>query len=392
MLARMGSIGRYIFRSTFAAFVIVLGSLTMAIWLTQAMREFDLMTNMGQTVLAFIGITSLVIPALTMIIAPIALVVAVAHILNKLNSDSEIIVLNAAGVSPWHVLRPLLSVAIVVSIMVAVIGAYVSPKCLRDLRQWAAEIRADIFTNIMQPGRFTTVEGGLLTFHIRDRQPNGLVLGIFVDDRRNAKEHASYLAEQGEIVKNENGAFLVLENGSIQRQESGQRDPRIVTFDRYAFDLSKFTGGSQKVVYSVREKFLSELIWPDPNDPTYQTRAEQYRSEISDRIVSAVYPLVFVLIIYAFIGNPQTTRQSRALSLAGAIGCVALLRLFGFVSTLAAAFAPWMIALNCVVLAAATALAVVAISRGAAIEPPAFLTNSIAALTNRFASRFGTTG
>jgi lipopolysaccharide export system permease protein len=388
----MGSIGRYIFRTTFGAFAITLVSLTTAIWLTQAMREFDLMTNMGQTVLAFIGITSLVIPALTMIIAPIALVVAVAHVLNRLNSDSEIIVLNAAGVSPWRVLRPILGVAAVVSIMVAVIGAYVSPKCLRDLRQWAAEIRADIFTNIMQPGRFTTVEGGLLTFHIRDRQPNGLVLGIFVDDRRNSNERASYLAEQGEIIKNENGSFLVLENGSIQRQEPGQRDPRMVTFDRYAFDLSKFTGGTQKIVYSVREKYLTELIWPDPNDPTYQARAGQFHSELFDRATSVIYPIVFVLIIYVFLGNPQTTRQSRALSLAGAIAGVALLRLFGFVSAVAGAQAPWLLVLQSVILAVTTAVAVHAISRGAAIEPPAFLTMATTALSRRFADRLGTTG
>jgi lipopolysaccharide export system permease protein len=352
------------------------------------MREFDLMTNMGQSVLVFIGITSLVIPALTMIIAPIALVVAVAHTLNKLNSDSEIIVLNAAGVSPWHVLRPLLAVAVLVGAMIAVIGAYVSPKCLRELRQWAAEIRADIFTNIMQPGRFTTVEGGQLTFHIRDRQPNGLVLGIFVDDRRIGNERASYLAEQGEIIKNENGSFLVLENGSIHRQDSGQRDPRMVTFDRYAFDLSKFTGGTQKVVYSVREKYLNELIWPDRSEPAYQTRPEQFHAELFDRIVSSIYPVVFVLVLYAFLGPPQTTRQSRALSMSGAIAGVALLRLFGFVAAVTGA--TWMLALQAVILATVSAAAVLAISRGSAIEAPEFLTASISAIARRFEGRFGT--
>ena len=75
-------------------------------------------------------------------------------------------------------------------------------------------------------------------------------------------KHATYLAEQGEIVKNDKGSFLVLEHGSIQRLEAGRRDPRIVTFDRYAFDLSKFTGGPQNVIYTVREKYIWELIWP----------------------------------------------------------------------------------------------------------------------------------
>src|SRR5208283_5350998 len=116
----------------------------------------------------------------------------------------------------------------------------VSPRSLRALRDWGAQVRADILTNIVQPGRFTSV-GGNLTFHIADRRPNGLLLGIFVDDRRDPNEQATYLAEEGEIIKNDKGSFLVLEHGSIQPLEAGHRDPRIVTFDRYAFDLSKFS-------------------------------------------------------------------------------------------------------------------------------------------------------
>ena len=37
----MGSIGRYIFRATMAAFLISLVSLTVVIWFTQAMRRLE---------------------------------------------------------------------------------------------------------------------------------------------------------------------------------------------------------------------------------------------------------------------------------------------------------------------------------------------------------------
>ena len=60
--AAMGSIDRYIFRTTLASFALVLVSLTGVIWMTQALRGIDLMTSQGQTILTFLGITSLVIP------------------------------------------------------------------------------------------------------------------------------------------------------------------------------------------------------------------------------------------------------------------------------------------------------------------------------------------
>src|SRR6266568_6895251 len=110
----MGSISRYIFRTTFSAFTIILVSLTAVIWVTQALRDFDLMTNQGQSILVFIGITGLIIPLLILVIAPIALLIAVAHVLNKMSNDSEIIVMNAAGMSPWILFRAFMAAAIVV--------------------------------------------------------------------------------------------------------------------------------------------------------------------------------------------------------------------------------------------------------------------------------------
>ena len=115
----MGSIGRYIFRTTFGAFLLVLVSLTGAIWMTQALRDIDLMTNQGQTILVFVGITSLIIPHLVLVIAPVALVLAVAHNLHKLATNSEIIVMNGAGMRPWRLLQPFLAATIVASVLLA---------------------------------------------------------------------------------------------------------------------------------------------------------------------------------------------------------------------------------------------------------------------------------
>jgi lipopolysaccharide export system permease protein len=380
----MRSLSWYVFRTTMVAFLITLVTLTVVIWFTQAMRDFDLITSQRQTMLVFVGITGLIIPLLVMIIAPIALVMAAAHVLNKLSSDSEIIVMNAAGISPWRLLNPFLAAAIVVSILLAGIAAYVSPLSLRELRDWGAQVRADILTNIVQPGRFTTVSGNL-TFHIADRRPNGLLIGIFVDDSRDPKEHSTYLSEQGEIVKNENGSFLVMEGGSIQRIEAGERDPRIVTFDRYAFDLSKFTAGPQNANYTVREKYIWELLWPQPDDALYVAQPDQYRSELSDRLATPLYPLAFIIVAYMFLGPPQTTRQSRTLALLAMIGAVAALRLIGFVSVIVGVRVPGVLPVQFVALFGSMVVGVWQISRGRAIEPGVIVSKIATTLGERIA-------
>jgi lipopolysaccharide export system permease protein len=378
----MGSIGRYIFRTTFGAFLVICASVTALMWITQALRDIDLMTNQGQSIFVFIGITGLIIPLLILIIAPIALMIAVAHVLNKLGNDSELIVMNAAGMPPWVLFRPFLAVGIVVSLLVAAISIYVSPWGLRELRRWATEVRADLVSNVVQPGRFSKLEANL-TLHIRERRPNGQLQGIFIDDQRNPKERASILAENGDIVKNERGLFLVLQNGTVQRHETGQRDPTIVLFNSYGFDLSGFASGSQVLKYSVRERYLWELYDPSLTDTLFADQPDQIRAEFHDRVTAPLYPLAFVVMTYAYLGAPRTTRQSRSMSLMGAIGVVSALRGLGFVGMIAGVHTPIVLVLPYLALLAAFVLGYLAISRGIIIEPPAFLTNSITALMER---------
>src|SRR5215475_6341241 len=120
----MRLISRYTLRQVTLAFVSCLVALTALIWLTQALRDFDLMTAQGQTVLIFLIITSLTLPSLVVIIAPVALFIAVVWTLNRMNGDSELVVLNAAGLSGQRFAIPFLTLAIAVSLLIGSITLY----------------------------------------------------------------------------------------------------------------------------------------------------------------------------------------------------------------------------------------------------------------------------
>ncbi len=140
----MGSIDRYIARTMLGAFALVLFSLTALVWITQALREIDIMTSQGQTVLVFLGITGLAIPTLLLMIAPIALALAAGHVLNKLSNDSEIIVMNAAGLRPLRLLRPFMVVTFIIAALVALLAAYLAPDAWRRLARWDTQVTADV--------------------------------------------------------------------------------------------------------------------------------------------------------------------------------------------------------------------------------------------------------
>src|ERR1700761_1344060 len=383
----MGSIDKYIFRTTLASFALVLISLTGVIWITQALRGIDLMTSQGQTIITFLGLTSLVIPALILIIAPVALMIAISHTLNKLATDSEIIVMNAAGFSPFRLFRPFVYATIVVALMVAFIAAWMAPEGMRRIKQWDAEITADVLTNILQPGRFSQLDANL-TIRIRERKPGGLLAGVFIDDRRDPKERVTIVADHGTVLKNASGSFLVLEDGNLERFELGKRDPALVAFGRYAFDMSK-VGQSHDVALGIRERYLWELMYPQENDPIYMQLPGQFRAELHDRFMSPIYPFAFAALTFAFLGTPRTTRQSRNFSIGGSILAVFGLRMAGFACSVMAVKSPLAPIIQSLMLATAIGASLWIIIGGVVIEPPAGLMETINRSNARLLRLFG---
>jgi lipopolysaccharide export system permease protein len=382
----MGSIDKYIFRTTLASFALVLISLTGVIWITQALRGIDLMTSQGQTIVTFLGLTSLVIPALILIIAPVALMIAVSHTLNKLATDSEIIVMNAAGFSPFRLFRPFLYATIVVALLVAFIAAYLAPDGMRRIKLWDAEITADVLTNVLQPGRFAQLDANL-TIRIRERAPGGLLKGIFIDDRRDPKERVSIVADHGTVVKSGDGSFLVLEDGNLQRFEAGKRDPALVAFGRYAFDMSKFSQHGD-VALGIRERYLWELMYPDENDAMYKQLPGQFRAELHDRLMSPIYPFAFAALTFAFLGAPRTTRQSRNFSIGGSIFAVFGLRMGGFACSVMTVKTPEAALIQYAMLFAGIGVGLWLIIAGVVIEPPAAVLEFVNKTNARFARLF----
>jgi lipopolysaccharide export system permease protein len=290
----MGSIDRYVFRTIFGAFVLVLLNLTAVIWITQILKQIDIITNQGQTILVFVRITGLLVPILMLVIAPIPVMIA----------------------------------CLVVAGFVAFISAYLAPLLQREMNEAVAKVRTDVVANIVRPGAFTSVERGLM-FHIRDRVSETQFRDIFIDDSRNREEHTTIVAEYGQIVQRPDGTFLVMRDGNVERRRPNERDPTIVVFDRYAFDLTRLAPAPQLVI-GLREKYLWELLFPKADDNALKSSPGQFRAELHERLIAPLYPLAFGVIAFAVLGFPRTTRQSRNVSLVAVIVGVAGLRFGGF--------------------------------------------------------------
>lgn len=323
---------RYILRQTLGAVTLILLSLTGVVWIALALKQLNLVTSQGQEVWLFIKMTLLALPNLMALIAPVALLVATIHVLNRLNGDSELIVMTAGGATIWSVARPLLAVALLVSLAVSAVNHIGMPWSLRLLREYVIQVRTDLITQVIQPGRFSSPEGNL-TFHIRDRTLDGELQGLVMHDARDQKQVSTFLAERGWIIKSDGTSFLLMEKGHILRRAGPQEPVRIIEFVRYAIDLERLESKDQGFVLKPRERYYDELVNPKPDDELAKKQPGLLSAELHERLSSPLYPFAFVLLAVAFIGQAQTTRQNRVQAIVAAFLMSAGCRLAGLAGT-----------------------------------------------------------
>jgi lipopolysaccharide export system permease protein len=331
----MKVIERYIFRKVVRAFLLSLVALSTTVWLTQALRQFDLVSAMGQTLFTFFQITLLLLPALTTVVAPVALMIAVIYTFNTLNDGSELVVIDASGVRQWWLLKPVLLAAVGVSVFMASMTLYFSPLSLRLWRELLTDVHGNVLTSILKEGEFVELEPAL-TFQLRQRSPDGTLRGIFLSDSRADEETVEYIAERGAVLDSPLGVFLVMSDGTIQTRKNEDKSISIIEFTSYAFDLSTFASASKAPPIKPTERPTSYLFDPDPDDRYYQRTPGRFEAELHTRFTTPFNALVFALIPLAFLSQAETTRQRRSATIALAAGAALSLAGIEFILSIAA--------------------------------------------------------
>lgn len=324
----MKLIGWYVFKRMLGACLLSLGGLAGTVWLSQALRELNLITSKGQSILTFLHVSGLIFPGLLLIVCPVAVLIGVIYTLNQLNADSELVIINASGASPAMILRPALLLGVLGTLVVGGMSLYLVPRSLQSFRDLITNVNADLISSFVQEGAFVPI-GDQLVFHIRDRKPDGTMEGIFIRDEREPGQSNVYIAEKGQVLKNPLGTFLVMQNGTIQQRASDKDSMSVIQFESYAFDLSTFTSAATLPSLKAAERDTAYLLSPDPNDPEFQKRPDSFPAELHDRLSSPLYTLLFAILPVLALGQAQTTRRGRGVVMLGTVLVATGLRVGG---------------------------------------------------------------
>jgi lipopolysaccharide export system permease protein len=269
------------------------------------------------------------IPAMAMLVMPFALLIGASQNLNAMNGDSELAVIEASGGSNLLVARPIMLIALIMTLISLGSSLFVEPWSNRQLREIVSAASADLMRFAVQSGTFKRVSKNLY-IQIDEQLPGGDFGGIFIVDLRDPDMQLIYYAKRGAIRTYDEDNFLLMQQGEIQRKNRKTGQVSTISFASYALDFATFDAGESKTFYFPKERSTSYLFSPDPNDPVYKNAPALIRSEIHRRFSEWLYPLLFGLIAVYFGGTARSNREERLWSLGLAVLIALAFRSLGF--------------------------------------------------------------
>ncbi|MCG8360713.1 MAG: LPS export ABC transporter permease LptF [Kiloniellales bacterium] len=319
----MRSITKYVLRQLVTVTLSVTIGLTFAVWLTQSLRLIDYIVNRGLPASTFLSLVGLLLPSFIGVVLPIATFCAVLFVYNKLVSDSELVVLRAAGLSQIELARPAIVMALITTAIVFSITLYFLPLSFGSFKKLQHQMRNDYSAVLLQEGKFNTISNGI-TVYVRERSSEGELRGILVHDNRNAELPITMMAERGALVSSETGPRVVMVNGNRQQVERENGRLSLLYFDSYTVEIAKLEESLQNRWREPKERFLHELL--QPGDSTDDQRF--YRELVAEghqRLVAPLYCLAFVMIALGALLSGEFNRRGQIRRVLLAVLIVALL-------------------------------------------------------------------
>lgn len=310
----MNNLTRYISgQIIFTVFVTTL-MLTCIMWLAQSLRYIDFIANKGAPILLFCKMIIYLLPNLVVIVAPIAVLIGILFVYNKLIADHELIVMQASGVGYWQIAKPAVLISCLVTVFLYAFTLYFLPLSFRKYRDISMTLREKSLTSLVQIGQFNTL--GHYTIYARSQDSQGNFLGLLIYDGDQKEKSTIFMAEKGILLDQEGTGRLLLINGNRQEKDQDINKPSILYFDRYVVEAKEKSSGEEKGnkrFLRVYERYLGDLLNP-PENLSSAMRLE-FIASAHQRLISPLFALAFGLLSVCTMILGSYNRQGRVFNI-----------------------------------------------------------------------------
>ncbi|MEJ0024205.1 MAG: LptF/LptG family permease [Alphaproteobacteria bacterium] len=277
----------------------ILLALTAIAILTQGLTQLEIISDQRSSGLTYLLITLLAVPQLLALILPLAVFFAIVAAINRLLTDSELVVAFSAGMGHWQVIQPVFRLAVLAGLMQLGLALIAQPAAYREMRQMVYQIRGDPSGFLVREGAFYSPVPGL-TIYTRVTSPGGVMRDLLIDDARDPKAPVTYSARTGAAAIVEGELALIMRDGQIL---SGKKDGAIdlLDFDQYVLQFADAMSNLDPLVMKPADRYLMQLL--DPNMTSFydQRMIDRFIAEAHSRLAAPLLSPALAMIALAFL-------------------------------------------------------------------------------------------
>ena len=256
----------------FGFFALVLVSVY---WVNRAVVLFDQLIGDGQSATVFLEFTALALPNVIRLVLPVAGFAATVYVVNRLISESELVVVQSMGYSAYRLARPVLLFGLIVAVLVSLLNHFLVPASRAELADRKVEIAEDITARLLTEGQFLHPASGI-TFYIRSISALGELNDVYLSDARDPQRRTTYTAKRALLVPGDDGPKLVMFDGMAQTLHAAGKRLFTTSFEDSVYDIAGLISGGGRTRTKIEELSTPALLMATPEDleRTGKDRAE----------------------------------------------------------------------------------------------------------------------
>jgi len=225
-------------KDIFQFFLLVSISISLIVWVIQAVNFLDIVTEDGHGFRVYFLYTLLSLPKIFSKILPFIYFISIFYIILKYENNNELIIFWTIGIKKLDFVNILLIFSIFYLILQLLLTTFVVPRTLDKARSYIRSSNLDLYSSIMQEKKFIDAVKNLTIF-IEEKNDNGELKNIFLKEKIKENEYQIIFAKKGIINDKNNKSKLLLFDGTIINNTNDKT--KSFEFSETELNLSKFS-------------------------------------------------------------------------------------------------------------------------------------------------------
>ena len=232
---------RNIFKDITTFFIITSFSLTLIVWVIQAVNYLDFVSEDGHSFKVYFMYSLLSLPKIFSKLFLFIFFISVFFTISKYEENNEILIFWNYGIKKSEFINKIIKFSFIYFLISVILSFLIVPKTQDIAKSYIRDSNIDYFPSLIKSQSFNDTVNNLTIF-VEEKTSEGLIKNIFIKENIFDNRSRIITAREGLLAKKNNSFYLVLFDGKIINLYV--RNTNIIQFEKTEFNLSRFSSKS----------------------------------------------------------------------------------------------------------------------------------------------------